>query len=72
MKTILLLSSVLGFTLTGCASEKLRVTVVDDMGIPVSNASVFQQAMCYLAEAILRMTKVAMPCQRQTPMVLPR
>ena len=40
MKTILLLSSVLGFSLTGCASEKLRVTVVDDMGRPVSNATV--------------------------------
>ena len=40
MKTILLLSSVLGFTLTGCASEKLRVTVVDDTGAPVSNATV--------------------------------
>ena len=40
MKTILLLSSFLGVTLTGCASEKLRVTVVDDMGSPVSNATV--------------------------------
>ena len=40
MKTMLLLSSIFGFTLTGCASEKLRVTVVDDMGGPVSNATV--------------------------------
>lgn len=40
MKTILLLSSILVFALTGCASEQLRVIVVDDMGIPVSNATV--------------------------------
>ena len=40
MKSILLLSSVFGVAITGCASESLRVTVVDDMGCPVSNATV--------------------------------
>lgn len=40
MKSVILLPVAVGFALTGCASERLQVAVVDNMGNPVSNATV--------------------------------
>ena len=40
MKSMILLPMAVGFALTGCASERLQVAVVDNMGNPVSNATV--------------------------------
>ena len=40
MKSTILLFAVMGFAITGCASERLQVTVVDNQGNPVSNATV--------------------------------
>lgn len=38
MKSMILLPVAVGFALTGCASERLQVAVVDNMGNPVSEA----------------------------------
>ena len=40
MKSMILLPMAVVFAFTGCASERLQVTVVDNMGNPVSNATV--------------------------------
>ena len=40
VKSMILLPVAVGFALTGCASERLQVAVVDNMGNPVSNATV--------------------------------
>ena len=40
MRILISITAITGFTLINCASERLQVTVIDDIGEPVSNATV--------------------------------